>query len=135
MKRIHAALAGFVLLMTFSFAIMNTASSPVLAAGDSKTEACETLGQISGGSAATDCTVSQGGGLQGVIRLAVNLLSVVAGIIAVIALMISGLKYVTSSGDASQVSSAKRTLIYAIVGMIVAGVAQVIVRFVLAETL
>jgi hypothetical protein len=46
-------------------------------------------------------------------------------------ILVGGLKYTTSGGDASSVSSAKNTIIYALVGLIVAAFAQFLVRFVL----
>lgn len=125
---------GLILTATASLALVTAVSSPALAAGDSKTETCQILGDISGGAANQSCEVPERRNLTSIMRLAVNLLSVVAGIIAVIAIIISGMKYITSGGDASQVSSAKRSLIYAVVGIVVAAMAQIIVRFVLAKS-
>jgi hypothetical protein len=48
--------------------------------------------------------------------------------------IISGFKYVTSGGDPQKVSGAKSTLIYAIVGLIVVALAQILVHFVLQQT-
>ncbi len=64
----------------------------------------------------------------------INLLSVVAGIIAVIMILVSAIKFTTSGGDTQKVTSAKNSLIYAIVGIAIAGLAQVIVIFVLHQT-
>lgn len=63
----------------------------------------------------------------------INLLSVVAGIIAVIMIILAGLRYVTSAGSTEGVASAKRSLLYAIVGLVVVALAQIIVRFVLTR--
>ena len=71
--------------------------------------------------------------LDSVISTAINLISLVVGVIAVIMVIIGGLKYITSNGDANSISSAKTTIIYALVGLVVVAVAQVIVRFVLAK--
>jgi hypothetical protein len=49
-------------------------------------------------------------------------------------IIIGGLKYITSGGESSNVSGAKNTIIYAIVGLIVVALAQFIVHFVLANT-
>lgn len=72
-------------------------------------------------------------GVNSIIRTAITLLSIIAGIIAVIMLIVSGLKFITSEGDASKAASARQSLIYAIVGLVVVVVAQVIVRFVLGN--
>ena len=61
----------------------------------------------------------------------VNVLSVIVGIIAVIMIIVGGFRYITSGGDSGNVSSAKNTLIYAIVGLVIVALAQFIVHFVL----
>lgn len=71
--------------------------------------------------------------LNNLITAIVNIFSVVVGIIAVIAVIVGGLKFITSGGDSGKVSSAKSTVIYAIVGLIIVALAQFIVRFVLAK--
>ena len=44
-----------------------------------------------------------------------------------------GFRYVTSGGDSGHVSSAKNTIIYAIVGLVVVALAQFIVQYVLNQ--
>lgn len=61
----------------------------------------------------------------------VEIVSVVTGVAAIIMLLIAGFKYITSGGDSGKISSAKNTLIYAMVGIAVAVLAQVIVNFVI----
>lgn len=63
----------------------------------------------------------------------VNIFSVIVGIIAVIMIIYGGFKYITSGGDSGNVSGAKNTLIYAIVGLIIVALAQFIVHFVLGQ--
>jgi hypothetical protein len=43
------------------------------------------------------------------------------------------LRYITSGGDSTKVSGAKNTLIYAIIGLIIVALAQLIVHFVLGQ--
>jgi hypothetical protein len=71
--------------------------------------------------------------VEEVVRNAINLFSWIVGIIAVVMLIIGGLKYITSTGDASKVDAAKNTILYAVIGLAIAALAQVIVRFVLGE--
>jgi ABC-type Fe3+ transport system permease subunit len=66
-----------------------------------------------------------------IIGLVVNILSIVVGIVAVVMIIIAGFKYITSSGDASNVQSAKNTILYAIVGLVIVAMAQMITGFVL----
>ncbi len=71
--------------------------------------------------------------LNKTVQAIVNILSVLIGIIAVIAIIVNGLKFVTSGGDSNGVGAAKNGIIYAIVGLIIVALAQVIVRFVLSR--
>jgi hypothetical protein len=66
-----------------------------------------------------------------VIGVVVNILSFVVGIVAVIMIIVAGFKYVTSGGDSSNVQSAKNTIMYAIVGLIIVAMARAITGFVL----
>lgn len=67
------------------------------------------------------------------VRLGLNLFSAVVGIIAVVMIIIGGVKYITSGGDSGNVTSAKNTILYAVIGLVVVALAQIIVRFVLAR--
>jgi cytochrome bd-type quinol oxidase subunit 2 len=71
--------------------------------------------------------------VNGTITLIINMFSIIVGIIAVIMIVLGGLKYITSSGDANKITSAKNTILYAIVGLVVVALAQFIVRFVLGK--
>ena len=61
----------------------------------------------------------------------VNIFSIVVGIVAVLMIIYGGFKYITSGGDTGNVSSAKNTLIYAIIGLIIVALAQIIVHYVI----
>lgn len=60
----------------------------------------------------------------------VKVLIAVAGVLAFIFIIISGIKIVTSSGDEKKLESAKSTLVYAIIGIIVALLALVMVNLI-----
>ena len=62
----------------------------------------------------------------------VDWLSWAIGIISIIMIIFAGFKYITSGGESSNVSGAKNTLIYAIVGLVLVVLAQVIVKVVLS---
>lgn len=66
-----------------------------------------------------------------IIKLVINIFSMVVGVVAVIMIIVGGLKYITSSGDSGNVTGAKNTILYAIIGLVVVALAQIIVRFVL----
>ena len=82
-----------------------------------------------------ECTGNEGGDpserVNELIRQVINIFSVIVGIIAVIMIIYGGLKYITSGGDSGNIQTAKSTVIYALVGLIIVALAQIIVRFVL----
>ena len=65
------------------------------------------------------------------IQTVVNVLLFILGAIAVIVIIIGGIRYTTSNGDPGQTKAAKDTILYAVVGLIVAILAYAIVSFVL----
>ena len=72
-------------------------------------------------------------GLTDMIKTIVNVLLFLLGAIAVIMIIFGGIKYTTSNGDSSQVTSAKNTILYAVVGLVVAILAYAIVNFVISS--
>lgn len=74
------------------------------------------------------------GGIAKIGRSIVNILSLIVGIAAVIMIIFGGFRYITSGGDSGKVSNAKNTLIYAMVGLAIAALAQILIRFVLFQT-
>lgn len=86
---------------------------------------------LSGG---TNCKGGSSGSFNSLLHTVVNIFSTIVGVIAVIMIIVGGLKYITSGGDSQKVASAKNTLLFAIVGLIIVALAQIIVRFVLSKT-
>ena len=72
-------------------------------------------------------------GQTGVFQTITNVLLFILGAISVIMIIIGGLRYVISGGNATAVTAAKNTILYAIVGVIVALLAYAIVNFVLTS--
>lgn len=72
-------------------------------------------------------------GQQGIFRTITNVLLFIIGAISVIMLIIGGIRYVVSAGDSSAVTGAKNTILYAIVGIVVALLAYAVVNFVLGS--
>jgi hypothetical protein len=98
-------------------------STPELAYADAKADVCAGL---PGG-----CAANSDNKINSTLKSVVGILSSIVGAVAVIMLIISGFRYVTSGGDSNKIASAKNTLIYAIVGIVVVALAQFIVQFVL----
>ena len=72
-------------------------------------------------------------GPDGVLTNAVKIISLVVGIAAVIAIMLAGIKFMTSMGDPAKVAQARQAIIYAGVGIVVVAMAQLIVVFILSR--
>ena len=70
-------------------------------------------------------------GDSGIFSQISSVLLFIVGAIAVIMIVIGGLRYVISGGDASQVQAAKNTILYALVGIIIAILAYAAVNFVI----
>lgn len=100
------------------------------AASGSRTAVCEGI-EMATGSDCDDATAAKG--VDNIIATVVNVLSIAVGIIAVIMIIIGGLKYITSSGDSNNVTSAKNTILYAVVGLVIVAIAQFIVKFVVTK--
>lgn len=106
----------------------------VVSAADIQSNLCSgTDLSLSGdGASCADPATSQSK-LDGIITTVVNIFSIVVGIIAVIMIVMGGLKYITSGGDSGNITGAKNTILYAIVGLVIVALAQFIVHFVLSK--
>jgi uncharacterized membrane protein len=70
-------------------------------------------------------------GVNGVFTKITNTILYAVGIISVIMLIYGGLRYVISGGDSKKVTDAKNTIMYAIIGLIIAILSYAIVNFVI----
>jgi hypothetical protein len=73
-------------------------------------------------------------GVGQIIRTVINILSVIIGAVAVIMIIIGGFRYITSGGKQESVTGAKNTILYAIIGLVIVALAQILVHFVLTNT-
>ncbi len=94
-------------------------------------QVCQGLSQADG---STGCD-SKGTGktATSLINTIINLFSWAIGVIAVIMIIFGGFKFVASTGDSGKVASARSTIIYALIGLVVVALAQTIVKFVLGQ--
>jgi len=75
----------------------------------------------------------KGSNLMGTVNTIINVVLGVLGIIAVAVIIIGGVQYTTSAGDPGKVKKAKDTILYGIIGLLVALLAFAIVNFVLSS--
>ena len=71
------------------------------------------------------------GGLVAAIYTIINIFLVLVGIAAAIYLILSGVRYIGSRGDPQEAEAAKNGILFAVIGLIVVGLAAAIVRFVI----
>lgn len=62
-----------------------------------------------------------------------NTVYLVAGMIAVLIIVIAGFFYITANGDSNQITKAKNTILYAVIGLVVVMFAFVITQFVISK--
>lgn len=126
--RISKKLVLLALMFGVLMAPVVTTGVPVLAQS-AQSEVCQGFG-AAGGSCSGNAA---SGSINKTIASIINILSLIAGVAAVIMLIVGGLRFITSSGDAGNVASARGTIIYSLVGLVVVALAQFIVHFVLAR--
>lgn len=122
MKQISKAkvLAAVMCLATV-FTAVSPVSLPVYA--DAKDEVKKGADMTnSGGSAKQD--------LPDVITTIINVMLFIAGALAVIMIIYGGIRYITAHGDEKQVKVAKDTIVYSVVGLIIAILAYALVTFI-----
>jgi hypothetical protein len=73
---------------------------------------------------------ARGDSLGPMIQIVINILLYVLGAVAVVMIIIGGIRYTTSNGESSAIASAKNTILYSVVGLVVAIMSYTIVNFV-----
>lgn len=122
MQRVFLFLAGVVVVASLAGVFLAQGASAGTdlndACGRSSSLVCDARGEDIGDGFAQNLT---------------DLLLFILGIGAVIMIVIGGIKYATANGEAAKISSAKNTILYSVVGLIVALLAWGIVRFVIEQ--
>ncbi len=117
--------------MLFAVATYAAPTAPPAISAEKKA-VCDGIDIASGSTSGSACDPAvTGTSVQELIASVINILSWVVGIAAVIMIMIGGFKYIISQGDSNNISSAKNTILYAVIGLVVALFAQLIVKFVI----
>ncbi len=69
--------------------------------------------------------------INSLVHTIINILSVIVGVVAVVMIIVGGLRYVTSGGNDTSVTGAKNTILYAVIGLVIVALSQILVRFIL----
>lgn len=72
-------------------------------------------------------------GPGGILTKIINLLTVIVAIVAVITIILAGLKYITSGSNPEDVKNARERVIYAVIALVIAGMAQFLVRYIIGK--
>jgi hypothetical protein len=72
-------------------------------------------------------------GTDGSITKVTTLIAYIAGVAAVLIIIIGGVMYVLSGGDQAKVTAAKDTILYAVIGLVVVILARTIIVFVIGK--
>lgn len=124
MKNIFLAVVGLV-----GAALIATAPLPAAAAPVDVFNQCKNVG---GTNNVCNDTAGKNAlfGTNSIFKRIIDILLFLVGAVAVIMIIIGGLRYVLSGGDQAAVKNAKNTILYAVVGLIIAILAFAIVQFV-----
>jgi len=127
-KKIAATLQTLVLALGFGAASL-AMSGPALAANNCDPNALtiENGAQCAKADSAKDNLFAP----NGIFATIANTLIFLIGAVAVIFLIIGGLRYVVSQGEAKAIEAAKNTILYAIIGIVVAVISFALVQFVI----
>lgn len=77
--------------------------------------------------------IAEQNNLMATLRTVINVVVGVVGFVAVVMIIMGGISFATSQGDSSKVAKARNTILYGVVGLIVALLAFAIVNFVLTS--
>ncbi len=124
-KTIKATVLGLLMVPMMVLSIATT-----VGASDASEQMKNGAGQVNTGST---CLFTSSDCADGIITKGINTALFVIGALAVIMLIYGGIRYTISAGDSKQVEAAKNTILYAIIGIIVALLAGAIVNFVLTN--
>lgn len=125
-KKITSAIAVFALVVAGALAPVAPASA----------QSCDVNGGIQGGINCADPNDGNGQDLFGsgsIFTTIVNTMLFIIGAISVIMLIYGGIRYTTSGGNATSVTAAKNTIMYAIIGLVIAFLAFAVVNWVLGS--
>lgn len=131
-KKIGLGIASVATMAVFT---LGAFSAPTYAA-DADQNNCNNMGGL-GGAVNEKCAFGNGQSNKGlfdnggIVTTVINTMLFIVGLLSVIMLIYAGIRYATAHGDKSQVESAKNTMIYAIIGLVISILAYAVVNWVI----
>jgi len=131
-KSIKVILAGLLLVPMLALSVS------LIAPSASAQSVCDPGSPTAGIDKGAECAKGNGQkeelfGVGGIFSIITNAALFLIGAISVIMLIYGGIRYTISGGDSSNVTAAKNTILYAIVGIVVALLSYAIVNFVIGK--
>ena len=80
-----------------------------------------------------ECNIESDGSLWPTVQTIINVVLGIVAVIAVIMIIIGGIEYTVSRGDATKTKKGRDTIIYSVIGLVIALLSFAIVNFVLSE--
>ena len=121
--------AAFVLLLTITPSSVFAVDTLSTACNDPITSANSSICQDKNQNQTVDSNSIFGP--EGVVGKAMQIVVYLIGIMSVIMIMLGGFTYITGSGDPNTLSGANKTILYAVIGVVVTIIAQTIVVLVI----
>ena len=126
-KVILNALAAVLMVLGLgAVATISPAYAQVICANGSPANTLQECSEWAGGTG-----IAQHTNLMSVLTIIINVVVGVIGFVAVVMIIMGGIGFATSQGDASRVTKARNTILYGVVGLVIALLAFAIVNFVL----
>ena len=116
-----------VLALALGATMLVFSGMPVQAASCGSAKQCIDQGLSASGTSSTPNSLSS------VLTTVTNIRLFLMGAISVIMIIVGGIRYATSQGDQTQMQSAKNTILYAVIGVVVSIAAYAIVSFVVTQ--
>jgi len=120
---------GVSLLLVVGIGVLAVTVAPIVAnAVDPLNGACT----VAGASGNPLCAASSSGTtVEPFLKVLINTLLYIIGVIAVIVIIVGGIRYTVSGGDATAVKNAKNMIVAAVIGLVIAVLAFAIINWVL----
>jgi hypothetical protein len=132
MKKVKIAITSLLLVLSLSCTATALIAEPA-AAVPPEQSACEGSGGTWTGTWPNGKCTQGPRTVPGTIKSVGNVIIFITGAISVLMIIIGGFRYTASGGDQGSITSAKNTILYAVIGLIVSVMAYAIVNFILTN--
>lgn len=126
MRHIKLTFAALLVLAIGAFAFVSTGTVSALDPGAPLADVCQT-------DPGNSVCQSQDDSAEDLIDTLINTLLFIVGALSVIMIIVGGVFYAISNGDAGKVTKAKNTILYAVVGLVVSFIAFALVNWIIVD--